>query len=79
MGPLASKSVSALLLTAAIFVLVTKEAHAYIDLGSGSFLIQVLLASFFASMFTIKFYWNRLKLTVHRLVSKLRNADVNAE
>lgn len=36
-------------------------AHAYIDPGSGSYLIQILAALFLGSLFTIKTFWYRIK------------------
>ena len=37
-----------------------RQAHAYIDLGSASFLLQMPLASFVRSLFAIKVFWQRL-------------------
>jgi hypothetical protein len=46
-----------LLLTA----LVSPYAHAYIDPGSGSFLVQMAIASLIGAGFTIKMYYRNLK------------------
>lgn len=37
------------------------DAHAYLDPGTGSLIIQGLLAALFGAAFTIKLYWGRLK------------------
>ena len=37
------------------------QAHAYIDPGSGSFFVQMLLAGFIAAGVAIKSYWHKLK------------------
>jgi hypothetical protein len=37
------------------------EVHAYLDPGSGSYIIQILLGSLVAGFFVIKQYWQRLK------------------
>ena len=34
---------------------------AYLDPGSGSFLIQLLIAGFFGALFMIKMYWGKIK------------------
>lgn len=49
---------------ASIFLLgtlVSSEAYAYIDPGSGSMIIQMLLGALVGVGITIKIYWNRLK------------------
>jgi len=38
-----------------------KNAHSYLDLGSGSYMIQVLAAALFGSMFTVKLYWKKIR------------------
>lgn len=35
-------------------------AYAYLDMGSGSYMIQILLASVFGVLFTLKSYWKRV-------------------
>ena len=53
--------VSVLLLTAAVLVATTGEAQAfYLDPGSGSLIIQILLATVFGSLFVIKGFWRRV-------------------
>ena len=58
------KSVMSRILSVTLLVLVflaasTGSAYAYIDAGSGAFIFQVLAASLFASLFTIKLFWGR--------------------
>jgi hypothetical protein len=36
-------------------------AHAYLDPGSGSYLLQLAAAAVFASMFTVRLYWQKFK------------------
>ena len=42
-------------------VLVTREAAAYIDPGSGSFFVQMVLAGLLGAGMAIKAYWHRIK------------------
>jgi hypothetical protein len=37
------------------------NAHAYLDPGSGSYMLQILLGTLVAGFFAIKQYWHRLK------------------
>jgi len=42
-------------------VLTTRQADAYIDPGSGSFFVQMLLAGLLGAGMAIKAYWHRIK------------------
>jgi hypothetical protein len=39
----------------------TQSAHAYLDPGTGSYFIQVLMAALLGGAFTVKMYWHRLR------------------
>ena len=41
--------------------MLARESHAYIDPGSGSYVLQLLVASFFAVVFTVKMFWRNIK------------------
>lgn len=40
----------------------TSDASAYLDPGTGSFLFQTVIAVGLGAAFTVKMYWQRLKL-----------------
>jgi len=67
MGPKRSKKQKVVdiieLLTVLIFVstVLPKHASAYLDPGSGSYVIQILIASLAAVGFFVKTYWNQIK------------------
>jgi hypothetical protein len=44
--------------------------HAYFDPGTGSYVIQVLIAALLAAVVTVKMYWGRIKAFVSGLFSK---------
>ena len=50
-----------LALAAIAQIAATHQAAAYIDPGSGSFFLQMLLAGLLASGMAIKAYWQRIK------------------
>ena len=52
------------LLLAAPLLLFPREAHAYLDPGSGSLIVQALVAAFFALSLAVKAYWRKIKLFV---------------
>lgn len=74
-----SLGLSLFLIAAAISMAQIKMVHAYIDLGTGSFLLQMLLATVFASLFTIKVFWSRLTKKVSQFFSRTstKKADVD--
>jgi hypothetical protein len=45
----------------AVGLSIPREADAYLDPGTGSFILQALVGSAMAAAFTIKIYWRRLK------------------
>jgi hypothetical protein len=45
-------------------------AHAYIDPGTGSFILQAILGVIAVSAVTIKIYWKRIKQFCLRLIRK---------
>ncbi len=36
-------------------------AHAYLDPGSGSLILQLILAGLFAALLSVKIFWGRIK------------------
>jgi hypothetical protein len=49
-------------LLAVVFVnLVEAPAEAYIDPGTGSYVFQILVATFFGGIYAIKIYWQQVK------------------
>ena len=44
-----------------VCLIALQPAHAYLDPGTGSFLLQMLIAGVMGAMFTIKMYWTKVK------------------
>lgn len=61
-----------LVVTILMLVSVSGGAYAYIDPGTGSYLIQMAAAGILASLFVIKGFWRNIKESVTRLVAKRR-------
>ena len=62
-----------------LFTVQVEKAHAYLDLGSGSLFLQILLASLFAFLFTIRAYWRRFSKYVSLLLAKFKTKEANDE
>jgi len=52
------------------FLAPLKKDLAYLDPGTGSFLLQLLLATFLGGLFLLKTFWKRIKDFFSRLFSK---------
>ena len=44
-----------------IFAIHSINAHSYLDLGTGSYIIQSILAGFFATVYFVKLYWFKIR------------------
>ena len=51
-------------LTATVLALTTPSAHAYIDPGTGSFIVQGIIAGVIAVGMSIKIFWHRIRAAV---------------
>ena len=57
-----------------LFLLVsTKKAHAYLDPGTGSFILQMLAAGVLGGLFAIKTFWRQIIDFLRRIFSKKNN------
>jgi hypothetical protein len=48
-------------IVAQVCLLCAGNVHAYLDAGSGSYIIQVLIALAVGALYSIKVYWNRIR------------------
>ena len=64
------KHSSVLVLTLVCLLGWTPEAQAYLDPGTGSMALQILMASILGFIFTLKTYWGKLKGFLKNLVGK---------
>ena len=62
--------VLALLLTTIAFCLQPIVAHAYLDLTTGSYVVQVVVASALGVLFAVKTYWNNIKFKLKEMFGK---------
>jgi len=61
---------SVIFFLAAAVGLITSPAWAYIDPGTGSYIIQVLMALFLGSLFILKNFWKKAVQRIARIFSK---------
>ncbi|MGI9285418.1 MAG: hypothetical protein ACR2P1_08510 [Pseudomonadales bacterium] len=68
------RKTSSLLILPAVVLLVSGtfsvQAYAYLDPGTGSFVLQMLVAGLLGAMLYIKMAWANVKMFFNRLLSK---------
>jgi hydrogenase-4 membrane subunit HyfE len=57
-------------------VLFPPSAHAYLDPGTGSYILQIVAAVFFAGLFLIKTWWTQIKGFLGRFANKKEGKEV---
>ncbi len=61
-----------LFLFALVFVLPAKEAHAYLDPGSGSYMLQLIVAGLAGFIISLKMFWRQISAFITNLFSKTK-------
>jgi hypothetical protein len=56
-----------------LFCLFPKAAYAYIDLGTGSYILQILIATVLGVIVTLKTFWTKIKTFFISLFLKNKN------
>ncbi|MGK0296860.1 MAG: hypothetical protein ACI9XC_000459 [Gammaproteobacteria bacterium] len=57
----------------------SQSAAAYLDPGTGSLILQMLIAGIIGAMFTIKLYWYRLMDFVDRIFGKSTESESDSD
>ena len=65
------------IITVILFLWSIKDAHAYIDPGTGSYIIQVIIGGVLGAAFALKVYWKKVKSYFANLLSKQTKNDKN--
>ena len=69
-----------LLLVGMLFLLAfPRQVHAYIDLGTGSYVLQIILAGIAAGLWTIKLFWGRIRSVFSSSPSKQGQEETENE
>jgi hypothetical protein len=54
-------AINASILLIILFIVVSRPAYAYIDAGTGSLIIQFLIAGAVGGLFALKIFWRNVK------------------
>jgi hypothetical protein len=55
------QTIHVFLLAGILLLLLPRETHAYIDPGTGSYILQIVLAALLGALFALKIFWNNVK------------------
>ena len=66
------------LTSAALLIIVARDARAYLDPGTGSFIIQILVASLLGIGFAVRIFWRQIRHGLSKLFSRSREPHDDA-
>lgn len=69
------KTVKITLLALSFLIASTGQAHAYLDPGSGSYIIQFIIAGLVGSLFGIKTFWLQIKTFIGGFFSRNKGKE----
>ena len=76
MGRLKTRSInSSILLSVSLLPLSIQIFHGYIDPGTGSLIIQALIAGLLGGLYLLKVFWSKVKGFFSKLFSKFTKSD----
>jgi len=58
-----------------LLVVFPSKAYAYLDPGSGSYILQLILAGLLAASFTLKTFWKRVWIRIRALLANKKDTD----
>jgi len=59
-----------IVIVAVLFILRPIPAHAYLDPGTGSYIVQMIIAGLLGAAFAVKVFWMRIKGFFLRVFSR---------
>jgi hypothetical protein len=68
-------NIKKLLLILIIYFASFGHAYAYLDPGTGSTILQAIIAALAAGAATISYYWRKVKTFVHKNIPKKKNKN----
>ena len=60
------------IITLAFIFVLCSPAYAYLDPGTGSYFLQIIIATLLGAMYAIKQFWYKIKLFCINLLSKFK-------
>jgi len=58
-----------------LLLIIARPAYAYLDPGSGSFILQIILGAVLGGLFTVKIYWQKLKTFIFKIFGRAKSEN----
>jgi len=58
-----------------LLLIFTRDAHAYLDPGTGSYILQLIIAGLVGTVFAVKIYWGKIRAFFSSLFSKRQQKE----
>lgn len=62
--------IATLVVLALFHLIFPQKAYAYLDPGTGSYILQLIIAVSLGGLFAVKLFWNRIKIFFKNLFSR---------
>ncbi len=60
-----------------LLLITAQNAYAYLDPGTGSYILQILIASLVGATFAVKIFWQKIMTSLKRMLSKNAGEQAN--
>jgi len=67
------------MIIAVLLFFIPINTYAYLDPGTGSFVVQLIIAAIVGVSFSVKIYWHKIRTKSVRLLSKFFKREKNGE
>ena len=62
--------ITMLVVLALLYLIFPQKAYAYLDPGTGSYILQLIIAVLFGGLFAVRLYWSKIKIFFKNLSSR---------
>lgn len=70
--------INALFFVSLYMLVVPMPAHAYLDPGTGSYILQIAAAAFFGSLFALKVWWRQITGFIGKMMRRKDSVGKNS-
>ncbi len=70
---------NSVILVGLVLLILTRDAHAYLDPGTGSYIFQLVIAGILGASLAIKIYWGKIKIFFSQLASKKKAEEIGGK
>lgn len=60
---------------ALFYLIFPQKAYAYLDPGTGSYILQLIIAALIGGLFAVKIFWNKIKIFLKNLFSRRKKHE----